>query len=65
MLRELTKEEKEEGEARLAELRASPSTEDRIVAILMDSSVGGFGSSEKMARAKADEILLLLGHRGR
>jgi hypothetical protein len=56
----LTKEEDDAWTARLVQLRASSSTEDKIVAILMETR-GGFGLTEEVARRKAVEILLLRG----
>lgn len=57
MFLEMSDEESREWKRRVQELESSDNTEDRIVAILMDSKVGGFGLIEKTAREKAKALL--------
>lgn len=54
---EMSDEESREWKKRVHELESSNDVEDRIVAILMDSKIGGFGLIEKTAREKAKELL--------
>lgn len=54
---EMSDEESREWKRRVQELESSGDTEDRIVAILMESKIGGFGLLEKIAREKAKALL--------
>lgn len=56
MMRLATQNEVEERARRVRALRRG-SPEDRVVAILMDTRVGGFGMNEDEARAKAAKII--------
>ena len=57
MFLEMSDEESQKWKRRVQELSESSDTEDRIVAILMDSAIGGFGMIEETARKKAKELL--------
>jgi hypothetical protein len=58
MLFELTKEQVAENAAKVREYRTfNRDPKKRIMGILMDTSVGGFGLHENGAEKKADEIL--------
>ncbi len=56
MLRAMTDEEIEDKNKRLEELR-SGSFKEQIMAILMDTNIGGSGTYEKSASMKVDVIL--------
>jgi hypothetical protein len=54
--REMTAEESKDWEDKVSSYRNSDKVEDQIVAILMDSSEGGFGLIEETAKKKAKVI---------
>ena len=58
MLWEMTAEEVSERESKVREYRTfTRDPRKKIIGILMDMSVGGFGMLEALAEKKADEIL--------
>jgi hypothetical protein len=60
MLRLMTDEEIRASEEKVRSLYASSELEDQVVAILMDTSIGGSGEREESARAKARAIIARL-----
>lgn len=65
MLRAMSEDEIRERDERVQRLYASSNVEDQLVAILMDTRIGGTGEGEDVARAKACAVLEHLGHPAR
>ena len=60
MMRIMSKAETAASDKRIRRLRRNGRTRDTLKAILMDTSIGGFGMWEPLADGKADAILKYL-----
>ena len=61
MLQVMSQEEVDRTNRRVTELYESPLLVERLMGVLMDVSIGGFGMWESAAKAKAEAIMQLEG----